>query len=412
MNIAYVTMAFPAASETFATTDVRLLSAAGATVEVHALRAERPEATRLLGERALGDIRITHHAGAASVGRGLLAMLRRPAALLSVLWLLLRTCLTRPKHLAKSLFLLPRVFEIWADLQRHRPDVVHAYWAHYPSLVVYLVQRYMPGVVTSISFSAYDIGRGFPVSGHVARRANVVRSLARFTAKEAATAFGLDEQRIEVIHDGVDLDRTPHDVRPRRVPRRIVTAGRLVASKGMDRVIEAFAALHERFPDATLHVLGTGPDRERLEAQTRGLGIAASVEFVGHVAQQDVFREMRQAEVFLFLSSKPGERLPNVVKEAMLSECICVVSRTGGIEELVEDGVTGFVVDHDDLARVVATIASVFDRAFDADSMTVAARAHVRRRFDARASVDRYLACWSEHMPAPSTPASQSPNGG
>ena len=54
---------------------------------------------------------------------------------------------------------------------------------------------------------------------------------------------------------------------------------------------------------------------------------------------------MAESDIFLFLSSKAGERLPNVVKEAMLSGCICIVSNTPGIDELIEDGKTGFIID-------------------------------------------------------------------
>lgn len=392
-------MSFPASSETFASNDVRLLTASGETVEVHSLRSARPEAAKLLSERGLENVDVSYNMGWATLANGLLIMLQRPGPAISIVSLLFRTCISRPKHLGKSLLLLPRVIEVFWTLLRDRPDVVHAYWAHYPSMVVHLVQRFMPDVVTSISFSAYDIGRGFPVSGHVARRADFVRSLARFTAKEAAEEFDLDESRIAIIHDGVDLSLVPKATGSGRVPRRVLSAGRLFAAKGMDRVITAFASLYARYPDATLRLLGTGPERERLTALARELGVSSAVEFAGHVSQTDVLSEMQQAEVFLFLSS--SERLPNVVKEAMLSGCVCIVSRTGGIDELVEDGVSGFIVDHDDHDRIVATAAAIFDHEVDAKQMTMAAITRIRSDFDARASVARYIEGWRGRLHTP-----------
>jgi len=50
------------------------------------------------------------------------------------------------------------------------------------------------------------------------------------------------------------------------------------------------------------------------------------------------------------MSRSPSERLPNVMKEAMLQRCLCLSSRTAGIEELIDDGVCGMIVEPGDVA--------------------------------------------------------------
>ena len=83
----------------------------------------------------------------------------------------------------------------------------------------------------------------------------------------------------------------------------------------------------------------------RDERLARALGIRESVEFRGQVTYDSVLAALASAEVLLFLSRHEAERLPNVVKEAMASRCICIVSRTPGIEELIPNGRIGFIVE-------------------------------------------------------------------
>jgi colanic acid/amylovoran biosynthesis glycosyltransferase len=394
LKVAYVTMSFPVPSETFATNDVRTLAARGVDMTVHSLRPRNEAATALVEERQLSGVGLSHNDGLGSVLRGLAVAASRPAAALDLLVRVIGRCATRPEQLFKSLALYPRALEVFGEILRQRPDVVHAYWSHYPSMVLYLVQRAMPAVVTSISFVAYDIVLGYRLSATVARRADLVRTLANVTVAQVEDRFGIQASRIEVIPDGVDLDLLPPP--DERRPHHIVTAGRLIEKKGMQHVLRAFAAVRARWADATLSVLGAGPWLARLEALARELDVASAVDFPGHVGQRDALAAMGQATVFALLSETASERLPNVVKEAMVSGCVCIASRTDGIEELITDGVTGFVVDARDIDAVAGRIDRVFAGEVDVPAMRAAAAEHIRGGFSLDGSARKYLARWSE----------------
>jgi colanic acid/amylovoran biosynthesis glycosyltransferase len=351
MKVAYITMQFPRSSETFASNDVRKLAGRGVAVSVHALRPPAPECERLLRERRLERVPVRHNSVASSLS-GLLVAGLRPRLLFGALSWLLRVTWRRPRHLLRSLALLPRSLAIFADLERERPDVVHIYWGHYPALVGYLVQRHLPEVALSMSLAAYDLHMRFGGTGEVARRAHAVRTLARENVAVIAETFGVPEERIHLIYDGVDTRRIQRLVEGvSRVRHRIVTAGRLLAFKGVAEVVETFAQVRRVHPGATLVILGDGPERHRLEARVRELGLEEAVCFRGHVSQEAVFEEMAQAEVFLFLSR--SERLPNVVKEAMLCGCLCVTTATVGIREVVPDDRYGYVVPVGDVPAAV-----------------------------------------------------------
>ncbi|MBA2666384.1 MAG: glycosyltransferase [Trueperaceae bacterium] len=393
MRVAYITMLFPAASETFATGDVRALVARGIDMSVHSLRFAARSTPGLAVEREVDRVPRTYNRGWQSLVTSLMVAVKRPRATLDLLTAIVRHCASRPEHLLKSLVLAPRVLEVFDDLQRERPDVVHAFWSNYPSLVVYLVQRHMPGVVTSISFGAHDILERHGFSGPVANEADFVRTLARVNVHQVEDAFGVPGDTIEVVYNGVDLERLPPPAQ--RVPRSIITAGRLAEDKGVDHVIRAIARLRQDYPDASLRVLGDGPLLPKLRALAEHLGVGDAVSFEGHVSHADLLEEMRRAEVLLFLSETHYDRLPNVVKEGMVCGCVCVVTDTDGIDELITHGTSGFVVKRGDVDAAVRHVADVFGRRVPISELTREADAVIRRDFDRQVSVGRYHERWT-----------------
>jgi glycosyltransferase involved in cell wall biosynthesis len=121
-----------------------------------------------------------------------------------------------------------------------------------------------------------------------------------------------------------------------------------------------------------------------------------AVRFLGHVAHTDVARELAHAHVFLHMSWEDTERLPNVVKEAMASHCVCVVTQTEGIEELVQDGVSGFVVPPRDVQAAASRVEGVFSGQIDVTSLTAAASSHIARFFTVSRSMQSYIDRWQE----------------
>ena len=183
--------------------------------------------------------------------------------------------------------------------------------------------------VVSTFLGAYDLSTGFGPSLDLARRADVVFTHAAVNVA-AITAHGVARERVEIVHRGVPpslLERAAVLDPNARDPRRVVSVARLIPSKRMDAVIEAFARTAVSPPDASLVVFGDGPERVRLEALARERGLSRRVEFRGHRPQAEVFAELARAGAFVMLSTKESERLPNVVKEAMAAGCVPVVAR-------------------------------------------------------------------------------------
>ena len=85
------------------------------------------------------------------------------------------------------------------------------------------------------------------------------------------------------------------------------------------------------------------------------------------------------------------ETLPNVVKEAMASGCMCVATKTYGIEELIVDQQHGFVVPPGDVDAAVSRIHDVFAARIDVAAITTSASAHIARSFTVDRSMQSYM---------------------
>jgi len=397
LRVSYVTMAFPVPPETFATNDVRALRSSGVEIDVHCLRAHRSDVDSLLKDRGLHGLHVDANGVLPSL-RGILAAIARPlTALAAIRWIAGHRGGRGPRNdVLAGFLLLPRAFDILAALERRPPDVVHMFWGHYPAIVGRLVHHRLPHVATSISVNAYDLEWEYPGTPDVAVAAHVVRTHAKANLERLVPFLGIKRDRIEVIYNGVDVERldslrssTP------RSPFGIVAIGRLVESKGMAEVVRAFAIVRHRHPQATLDVLGEGPQRRELEGLAQRLGVSDAVRFHGHVPHDDAVRAMWRARVAMLLTRASGERLPNVIKEGMACGCVCITTPTPGIEELVADTVTGFVVPASNPEAAANVVLRAFAGQIDVEAMTQRAAAHVRAHFDLAATTARYRALWT-----------------
>lgn len=393
MRIAYVTMTFPAPSETFASTDVRALRRRGDTVTVFALRPAHARHTALMAERSLEGV-VVRPLSLGRALRGVGLTLIRPSWTWSMLRWILRWTWRRPAHVVRSLVLLPGALVALDDIRRNGFAVAHLFWGHYPAMVGHLLERFAPEVVRSIFLGAYDLAMGYGGSAPVARHADTVWTHARVNIPDIER-LGVPASKIHVAYRGVDapqLDAVSQRFAGERVRHRVVTVARLIASKGLRDVIRAFAVVRRHVPDATLCIVGEGPDREALEELARGSGAAEAIEFLGHVPHVEALAAMARSEVFVLLSA--SERLPNAAKEAMALGCVCVVTETPGIGELVEHERTGFVLESSEPDCVASWIQHAMTLGPERESLQEAAAQRIRESFNVVATMDRYREAW------------------
>ncbi|MFD0340154.1 glycosyltransferase family 4 protein [Streptomyces sp. NPDC127117] len=119
---------------------------------------------------------------------------------------------------------------------------------------------------------------------------------------------------------------------------------RLSWEKAVERAVRAMEHVGESVDETTLLIAGDGPERKRLEELAHELNLTDRVRFLGHVT--DVAPVLAASDAVL-LTSVVEETGPLALKEAMAAAKPVIASRTGGIPEFVEDGVSGFLVSDD-----------------------------------------------------------------
>jgi glycosyltransferase involved in cell wall biosynthesis len=178
-----------------------------------------------------------------------------------------------------------------------------------------------------------------------------------FEAISASTASdlsarGIPSTAIEVIYPGIDtVSYTPCPSERASTPV-FAYLGRLKRYKGVDVVINAFAAMGDR--SARLEIAGAGDHRPALERLAASLDLGERVRFLGRVSEEDKLRLLRRAWALVFASPKEGWGITNL--EAAACGTPVVASNSPGIRESVRDGETGYLVPHGDVGAMAAAM--------------------------------------------------------
>jgi glycosyltransferase involved in cell wall biosynthesis len=250
-------------------------------------------------------------------------------------------------------------------IRRLRPDVVHAHFLVPTGSVTRACARRarVPYVVTA---HGTDVANAESSPALRARTEAVVRDAAAVIAVSDALAARLRALfpglRVETCDMGVDTTRfTPETGSHSSTGSddgsiRTVTVASLLPNKNHARLIEAVA----RTSDTYLVCIGDGPERPTLDELARELGLGARVAMRGRASADELVDCYHNADAACLVSLKEGFGI--AVLEALACGCPVVVSRTAPVSQLVEPGVTGVVVDPedvDDIARGLREVAHV-----------------------------------------------------
>ena len=169
---------------------------------------------------------------------------------------------------------------------------------------------------------------------------------------------GVPRAHVTVVHCGMDHEAYRAERGTAKSPHpTVLFVGRLRRYKGLDWLFRAFPAVRRRFPETRLVVVGDGPDRARLEAEARRLGIAEAVDFLGFVPQAEKARHLAAAWVLVQPSPKEGWGL--TVIEAGASGTAVVAADSPGLRDSVRRDETGLLVPFADDAALAGALERV-----------------------------------------------------
>jgi glycosyltransferase involved in cell wall biosynthesis len=246
-------------------------------------------------------------------------------------------------------------------LRDFRPDVVHAHW-WIPSgaVAAALGASLAPFVVTSHG-SDVRLLENVPPTRAIARRvlarASAITTVSRFLAHDLGRLLPKLQTPIEVLPMPLDVEHFASGrSETKSVPPRILYAGNLVASKGVDVLIEAVAILLGEGVRCELRILGEGPELAALRSLASARGVAAAVTFAPFVPQGAMPAEYGRSTVTVLPTRGDAEGLGLTLVEALLAGSAVVGTAAGGIPEVVIDEETGLIARDGDAAQLATQI--------------------------------------------------------
>lgn len=285
-----------------------------------------------------------------------------------------------------SAWKLSKIIKQWA------PAIVHAHDPHAVSMAALALSFSAPDprpkVIASRRVDFHLQSHAFSQWKHRQMDGFIAASHA---IKDILVSDGIPAGRIEVVHDGIDVDKIQHrpvvDLHkeywlPHGVPV-IVNVGALVGHKGQKYLIDAMPQVLREVPDAHLIIFGEGELRAPLEKQAKQLALGKRVLLPGF--REDVMSLMKSAD--LFVMSSVTEGLGSAVLDAMAMGHAVVGTKAGGIPEAVVHEETGLLVEPADAKALAAAIIRLLKDAELRAELGAAGRARVAGHF----GVDRLV---------------------
>ncbi len=288
--------------------------------------------------------------------------------------------------------------------RQHKLDIIHAHYAVPHATAAYLAQRILaaeharpPRTVTTLhgtditlvgSDASYASVVGFSIDA-----SDGVTAVSDSLKRDTESALGV-QREIAVIPNFLecgDYQRLQDaSLRMRLCPpgdcdALVTHISNFRSVKRVGTVLEIFRRIHAEVR-ARLVMVGDGPDRQAAERQAAEYGLADVVDFVGE--QHDVVEWLSAADLFLLPSAQESFGLAAL--EAMSCEVPVVASRVGGLPEVIQDGVTGFICDADDVDGMAARGLQVLRDPELRQRIGRAAAADVAARFCTSIVVPRY----------------------
>jgi colanic acid/amylovoran biosynthesis glycosyltransferase len=277
-------------------------------------------------------------------------------------------------------------------LDREEYDIIHCQFGTLSAMgLLFRDLGILPGKLI-VTFRGIDISQhvqeqGEDVYDQLFARGNFFLANCEFF-RQKALKIGCNPDRIVVHGSGIDCRQFAF--KPRYFPVdgivRIATTGRLVEKKGIEYCIRAIAKLAPTHPNIEFNIIGDGPLKADFEKLIAELDVSNLVKLLGWKQHQEIAEILDNCHLFLAPSvtaADGNQDAPvNTLKEAMAMGLPVISTYHGGIPELVEDGVNGFLVPERDANAIAQKLAYLIEHPELWESMGTAGRHRVEEKYD------------------------------
>jgi glycosyltransferase involved in cell wall biosynthesis len=293
---------------------------------------------------------------------------------------------------------------LWQVREFH-PDVAHIFFGVPDGPIGWLLKR-VYGLPYLISLRGADVPSD--EVARFARQYKLLRPLIRWLWHDAdalvAVSNGLrsyaketvPDLPIQVIPNAIDLSEfTPPSQRDTQGPVRLLYVGRFNTFKNVETLVDAVGRLSQMdVGEFELDLVGEGEQRPVLERMVSELGLTRRVHFRGWVARDDIVEHYRRADIFVTATTWEG--MPNTVLEAMACGLPIVGTQASGLQELVREGVNGYLVPIKDPAAMAEALVELMGNCYERRRMGWESRKLAEREFAWEYITEQYVRVYEQ----------------
>ncbi len=307
-------------------------------------------------------------------------------------------------------FLLSGAWFSLFQVREFKPDVVHIFFGIPDGPLGWLLKR-VYGLPYLISLRGADVPSD--EVKRFARHYRLLRPFIRWLWQDAdalaAVSNGLRQYAlettpdlpIEVIPNAIELSYfTPPHQRLHEGPVRLLFVGRFNAFKNVAALLQVAARLKAKGVDGfELQLVGEGERRASLERMVVEEGLTRHVRFLGWMEREKLLECYRQADIFVTATTWEG--MPNTVLEAMACGLPVVGTRASGLQELVREGVNGYLVEINEVAAMADRLADVIGNGHERRRMGKESRKIAEQEFAWEYIAEQYVEIYRQIIPPP-----------
>lgn len=281
-------------------------------------------------------------------------------------------------------FFIFQIISTYKTCRLEKPDLIYAHWFTTQAISAYVVSKLLsiPYVITSHSSDVKFLNNNIPILGKkiikkVCLSAKSISVTSNNTRKLLESNFEIDEiqnMNINTIPMGLnshEIDSTELEEVSINDGINILFIGRFIEIKGIEILINSFKQISENYGKINLLIAGYGQDEKKYKNMVSKLNLEDKVNFLGRVneAQKKFLFNKVDLLVIPSITSKDGyvEGLPVVILEGMYSGTVCIASSYTNAEDIIDDGVNGFILNEVNISSLSKKIRNVLD--LDAKSL-------------------------------------------
>lgn len=224
----------------------------------------------------------------------------------------------------------------------------HAYYAAYPAKILHFLRG------KPVLFTVHGIAlqaRGEMDSGFMSDIKSFMERITLFNLKydceisvdSSILKYKNVNKSIEIIPNGVDVDKFDKIKTEKTDKFKILYVGRLHPQKGLKYLIRAAKKIIQNNPEVEFHLIGSGSLEQELRREVKETGLSDYFKFKGEVFNEDLIREYKSSHLFVLPSIYEGQ--PLTLLEAWAARLPVVATDVGGNRDFIRDGVNGYLVE-------------------------------------------------------------------